>query len=802
VRRARRRRTHEASFCPVGVLFSLFFFFLADVYVVSLQLSTDGRCKAVVKCSINSLGSADSMQRPISVELDTIVACDRVLQTLLKIFAEIVTSKPNSLVSKLPATLLLGASCLVGSPSVLLQAAALQFASAVIRSSPILPAELHHVPDRLLFVLHSFSSHRTVCSPEAKVIWYRQFTSMLQALMDCAGTTPERPELREQLLHVVACACVAADLGSVPQDVFVRAFAEAIAKDPAALQRHAHVLTAILPVCSTSSRHALLAATRAHLDIVSSEMAMHAMERVAAVTFSNFASVIDTASGSAVEERGSGGGSKRRRVAQNAEPERKSLEDDSFGRISVVVTALFQVVNVLQYTIAQGGDQSIAAMHALADTLQAVSPLAPRAGSHIAASMLVSLPVWKRIISEEQCPGQDWMIPVTKMFSVFLESILRDKEGQSRADGRDSQSKEVSSVLISTRSFFLSIAQSNNTNADAYGLAAATVACQLDLVDCGGLVMELFGRCGENSSSRAPSVVAAKAMLVPVIACIASAKGSSLPEAARSDRRQKHSQPSSSTNENPAKSMLQEAAVSKDPAVRNAFIRGLLLVVDWSHDPPALALRALRAVAESSGSISPAIREPPPDSRPSLTSATCDWLHPSLDELCLGADRLPSSPELVVLVREFLQFASLSHIEHGRSLARWLLAQTTSLPEVRAATIQECDIFASSRFLLAAYHEGPHPVHSRDRHTAAETCEKAAIQEARARLASEKSTDPDVMEDLLQLTARVGCSMRSPNSQISTLAMLVQGLEHRDPAVAAVAAQCLRGEFTLSSLII
>lgn len=77
---------------------------------------------------------------------------------------------------------------------------------------------------------------------------------------------------------------------------------------------------------------------------------------------------------------------------------------------------------------------------------------------------------------------------------------------------------------------------------------------------------------------------------------------------------------------------------------------------------------------------------------------------------------------LLHCVAAFFQHASPGQLEHSRPLAAWALGACSSRhAAVRsAAAAQAAGLLASPQFVLALYHEGPHPIHTRDRAQAVE----------------------------------------------------------------------------------
>ena len=82
---------------------------------------------------------------------------------------------------------------------------------------------------------------------------------------------------------------------------------------------------------------------------------------------------------------------------------------------------------------------------------------------------------------------------------------------------------------------------------------------------------------------------------------------------------------------------------------------------------------------------------------------------------------------LVDAVAGFLQRGTQGQLEHSRPLVRWLLRCAAS-PQalVRGAVLRRAALFAEPQVVLTMWHEGEHPIHSRDREVQVEQYEAQA----------------------------------------------------------------------------
>ncbi|GAB4817356.1 hypothetical protein N2152v2_004402 [Parachlorella kessleri] len=225
---------------------------------------------------------------------------------------------------------------------------------------------------------------------------------------------------------------------------------------------------------------------------------------------------------------------------------------------------------------------------------------------------------------------------------------------------------------------------------------------------------------------------------------------------------------------------------------------GLLPVLRLAHQPTQMVELAVQlALSESAGTWRPVrwSASTAADCQPVLASAVADWTRLALEQLCLHSHVLGPQAQvhLIEAVASFLLHAAPGQLEHSRPLASWALKACSSPhAAVRAAASQlAATVLAAPQVILALYHEGPHPIHTKDRALAVEGYDHKVLQALKSQL--EAADSQGARECILQVIGQVGSRLGSHNAHLLMLAILVLSLDSQEPWQKAAAAEVLAG---------
>lgn len=450
-------------------------------------------------------------------------------------------------------------------------------------------------------------------------------------------------------------------------------------------------------------------------------------------------------------------------------------------------------------------DESVLhAMHALSDVISIVIlPIAPHLGMNIVSDVLRLSPkknafdsggmklsaLYIQTAISLVCCGLNCSLlhqkhaPHDATMSTSIDSILpRDWRSLLMTSMKQSKGASSPSKTAADQDHALSI---------EHALALSLFTVQLNLPGSLDCLVECF------EAAKHPSMRIARALLLPVaasLACIAlSASSAPSSSAPSSSRRQKIS---TVIPTNSLKAVL--IMVSADIICLPWLVKGLLIAMQWNHDPATMINHAVHALESRQFSrydlYAPTMLAGSGPAGPSMGQHASEWMRSALEILTQESQTAAAHAgvDLVAAVALYLERASLGQLEHSRSLAEWLVDRAASDdPSTRVYLMNRAPLFASPKFLLTGYHTGPHPVNSVDRRKLAEKYEQNAFLAFREKL-NNVARDSDKVQDMLQLITAVGFSMSSSVAHMLTLASLMQALENADATVSAAAAQALR----------
>lgn len=484
-------------------------------------------------------------------------------------------------------------------------------------------------------------------------------------------------------------------------------------------------------------------------------------------------------------------------------------------------------------------DHITIAVDTLGDLCQSLAPIFPTFIATLATNTVKAWSGWGALqfggrgLSEEQLQSGLKLLSSGMQATVYSSlpssssSAAAGLHSTAEASAGSYESLIASYEGISTA--LLACVRGENVGA-AQALGAAVLGAHLgvkDLKRINGAFVDIF----EAARGKQAGTQVTRAALLPVAAYLAAASatvgggGSTKMKSKNNKQQQPAVVPLVS---NPFKGLLLRMAKSQDPEVIGALICSLHIMAvlattkhTASSNTTSLSTSTAAAAATAVSSeivlhvVDAALSgQPVPtytdlyskgttvtSTREHLTPAVCDFLRPILDTLCsmdTGAAAVLASSEggscLVDVVSIYLEYAPLSDAEQSKRIAQWLITQSGSRDAaVRAAVLRKAPLLATPQLLLTFHYDGAHPMHARERRSAADKIEQEVIVALKTQLQG-AAENASKAEDIIQLVGHVGWSMRSSAARMLTLAILVLALEQKDVAVSATAAECLRGK--------
>jgi len=548
---------------------------------------------------------------------------------------------------------------------------------------------------------------------------------------------------------------------------------------------------------------------------------------------------------------GNGGGApssaKRRRVIARTESEEiepaaamdlQTMVPPGLAAVTGAVCAAvysLKAIAVSTMTTAAATARTSTAVDTLGDLCHFLAPVFPTFIATIATDTVKAWSGWGALqfggrgVSEEQLQGGLKLLASGMEATVYssLSSSCATASGQHSTSETSSNSHE--SLIASYEG--ISTALLECVRGESAGAAQALVAAVLgahlgvkDFKRMNGVFSDIF----EAARGKETKTQVTRAALLPAAAYLAAAStnaGSGVMKKGKSNKQQQSAVAPLAIN--PVKGLLLRMSKSQDPEVIAALIRSLhIMAVLATTKSTALPGATLLSTSTAAGAAPTACSEialhivnaalstqtvlsyngsysmgnTATSTREHLTPAVCDWLRPVLDNLCsndTAAVLLASSESgtyLVDIVSIYLECAPVSDVEQSKCVAQWLITQSGSTDAaVRAAVLRQAPLLATPQLLLTLHYDGAHPLHARERRSAADKIEQEVIVALKTQLQG-ATENASKAEDIIQLVGHVGWSMRSSTARMLTLAILVFALEQKDVGVSATAAECLRGK--------
>ena len=329
-------------------------------------------------------------------------------------------------------------------------------------------------------------------------------------------------------------------------------------------------------------------------------------------------------------------------------------------------------------------------------------------------------------------------------------------------------------------------------------IGAAMLAHQLDIGEgyMDGIVHAITQALDRGEDGE---LLAAATLLLPVLCCLMEGVDTdALSQPTTHRGRLKSSVSSSKTQLQTMLLLLQESATAIASAGDINRIRhitnGLRFVFDYCHQPQVLAVVAVECTLGQKTSI---VQEST-GTATVLPPHISDWARGILEELC----RSPASsnePLVIETVAAFITKASLTQLEHAKKLVQWLLRIASSRSSIaRCTLLRLAPVLYSERAIISLFHEGAHPIHSKDREVVAHKYQVDLLKIIRNQLESavtKAATDSSkigTVECLIELVGNVGGRSTSSTSLLLALGILTLRLAN-DNVYCFAAGECLLG---------
>ena len=864
-------------------------------------LSTHPGLSAAVACFPGVLRGEDSAQPPLQLTVGSPAAAELLLEAVLRVLASLLALRPLALLPTLAPRLLPASRHLLLGGSLRLQTGAMRCLAAAALAAPPGALGLPSLMDALEAACQRWAGRLAAAQPSAALEWQQALAELLQALSEVASAGPAQALLLPRVAALAAGAAAWPCATPLLQVPLCRLFLGAVLRQPPLLEAHPHLLQ-LLRTCDDSARSALhqavLVCLQAHpAPQVHAALQVALAARGALPSGAPAPAAAAAAAAAAVE----GGASARKRRRLRATPKKVARAAEGAEPVAAAGHAdegLHGVAVALAALAPEAGPQAhdVEALAALASLLAILTAVAPAQASALAAAQLPHM-LEHAAVAEGGASGAahleaELLLVATALQAVLVHAAASDASPTSLLEGvepehlgellrRAWQPPAAAHAVPGGREAPAAEGEVEppSGGARALALCAALAAVQAGVLDASLTLLDMLRSALGGADSDA--VTAAAAALLPA-ACIVvghttaagghqQGGGSQGHRPTQRERRARAAAPPPPPP-SPAVQLLQEALRGLGPRATLALARGLDLALRHAHEPATLVSAA---ADEALGGTGPLHAWPsPPDCNPGLNSFVSKWAHEALDTLCcspksdgsvarggtvggaaaaaaVGSGAVQAA--LVAAAATYLTHGSLGQVEHSRRLATWLLGQcSTRAAPVRAALLARGGaLLTQPGVVLALFHEGAHPVHSRDRAAAVERYETEVLKASglpwsRCRCRRHRHALPwrppaalwrwswkrvcgscastlqglyrhepppplrqalkgqleavpggggasSTREALLQLIAHAGSRMRSHPAQLLLLAILVLQLDGPEPGPRATAAAALAG---------